>query len=177
MDIHKIEITKKHNINKVFHLNLQRDITKDVKDSDITHFKQINYLNKHYLNQNIDDKVLEKLFITELKKKLSQYKNQDKTKVIFDKNHFITYDDIIEKLVCSKLKCYYCMNDVNILYKDLKQKNQWTLDRIDNDIGHNTDNVVISCLKCNLDRGTKDINKFNFTKKLKLIKKYDNNYI
>ena len=80
MDIHKIEITKKHNINKVFHLNLQRDITKDVKDSDITHFKQINYLNKHYLNQNIDDKVLEKLFITELKKKLSQYKNQDKTK-------------------------------------------------------------------------------------------------
>ena len=62
------------------------------------------------------------------------------------------------------------MNDVNILYKDLKQKNQWSLDRIDNDIGHNTDNVVISCLKCNLDRGTKDINKFNFTKKLKLIK-------
>ena len=97
MDIHKIEITKKHNINKVFHLNLQRDITKDVKDSDITHFKQINYLNKHYLNQNIDDKVLEKLFITELKKKLSQYKNQDKTKIIFDKNNFITYDDIIEK--------------------------------------------------------------------------------
>ena len=72
MDIHKIEITKKHNINKVFHLNLQRDITKDVKDSDITHFKQIHYLNKHYLNQNMDDKVLEKLFITELKKKISQ---------------------------------------------------------------------------------------------------------
>ena len=80
MDIHKIQITKKHNINKVFNLNLQRDIIKDVNDSDITHFKQINYLNQHYLNENINDNFLEKLFIKELKKKLSQYKNQDKTK-------------------------------------------------------------------------------------------------
>ena len=170
MDIHKIEITKKHNINKVFNLNLQRDITKDVKDCDITHFKQTTYLNLLYLNENNDDKLLEKLFITELKKKLSQYKNQDKTKQVFDKNHFIAYDDVIEKLVTCKLKCYYCINPVHIIYKDLKQPNQWTLDRIDNDIGHNTDNVVISCLKCNLDRGTKDMSKFNFTKKLKIVK-------
>ena len=38
MDIHKIEITKKHNINKVFHLNLQR-YNKNVKDCNITHLK------------------------------------------------------------------------------------------------------------------------------------------
>ena len=27
---------------------------------------------------------------------------------------------------------------------------QWTLDRIDNNIGHSKENVVICCLKCNL---------------------------
>ena len=127
---------------------------------------QINLINNLYLDNDFPEK---KYILDELKIKLNSYKQQDKKKYN-ESNNLITLDNIIEKLVCSKLKCYYCMNDVNILYKDLKQKNQWTLDRIDNDIGHNTDNVVISCLKCNLDRGTKDINKFNFTKKLKLIK-------
>jgi len=47
---------------------------------------------------------------------------------------------------------------------------QWTLDRIDNDMGHNNNNTVISCLGCNLQRRTTNQDKFLFTKQLKLKK-------
>ena len=35
----------------------------------------------------------------------------------------------------------------------------WTLDRIDNNIGHNRDNVVISCLACNLQKREEEVKK------------------
>jgi hypothetical protein len=43
---------------------------------------------------------------------------------------------------------------------------QWTVDRIDNSIGHDIDNIVISCLKCNLQRKTRSADKFAQTKQL-----------
>ena len=42
--------------------------------------------------------------------------------------------------------------------------NQWTVDRIDNSIGHDIENIVISCLKCNLQSRSSD--KFLQTKKM-----------
>ena len=45
--------------------------------------------------------------------------------------------------------------------------NQWTLDRINNDIGHFKDNVVICCLRCNLKKGTKNDEHFKFAKQMK----------
>ena len=59
-----------------------------------------------------------------------------------------------------------------LFYKECKQDNQWTLDRIDNSMGHNTNNVVISCLECNLKRRNTDLKKFLYTKQLS-IKKID----
>ena len=47
---------------------------------------------------------------------------------------------------------------------------QWTLDRIDNTMGHNTNNVLISCLACNLKRRNRTVEKFLFTKQLTIIK-------
>jgi hypothetical protein len=47
-------------------------------------------------------------------------------------------------------------------------KQQWTLDRIDNDVGHNADNVVVSCLECNLKRGTMDSDRFKYGKQIGL---------
>ena len=46
----------------------------------------------------------------------------------------------------------------------------WTLDRIDNNIGHNTDNVVISCLACNLQKRRRGEEAFKFMKQM-VIKK------
>ena len=68
---------------------------------------------------------------------------------------FITYDEIIEKLVLSKLKCYYCRCECLLMYKNVREKKQWTLDRINNNIGHHKNNVVICCLECNLKKALK----------------------
>ena len=84
----------------------------------------------------------------------------------------IRYDDVIEKLVISKLRCYYCRKDCLLMYENIREMNQWTLDRINNDIGHFKDNVVICCLRCNLKKGTKNDEHFKFAKQMKIIKKY-----
>jgi hypothetical protein len=60
---------------------------------------------------------------------------------------------------------------VLLLYENNREEKQWTLDRLDNAIGHTKDNVVISCLKCNLERRCLNDEKFLFTKQMRLIKK------
>ena len=57
-----------------------------------------------------------------------------------------------------------------ILYKRVREDYQWTLDRIDNNIGHTCDNTIIACLKCNLQRRRINKGAFLFTKQLKIIK-------
>ena len=47
---------------------------------------------------------------------------------------------------------------------------QWSIDRIDNDKGHNIDNYHLSCLDCNLKRRRRTDENFRFTKQLYLIK-------
>jgi 5-methylcytosine-specific restriction endonuclease McrA len=105
-----------------------------------------------------------------IKIKRSSYKTQDTKKERYVINKFITYDELIEKLVVSKLKCNYCRSDLLILYKNVREDRQWTLDRIDNSMGHTNDNCVISCLRCNLQKGTRDDYKFKFTKQMNIIK-------
>ena len=74
------------------------------------------------------------------------------------------------RLLESDLKCYYCKCDILVLYDTSRETNQWSIDRIDNDQGHNVDNYHISCLKCNLERRRKSAEKFLFTKQLTIIK-------
>jgi len=68
------------------------------------------------------------------------------------------------------LKCHYCNEKTYILYDLVRETKQWTLDRINNDIGHNTDNVLISCLDCNLKRRRTSKDAFLFTKQLTIVK-------
>ena len=80
-------------------------------------------------------------------------------------------DILVEMLVLSKMKCYYCNENMLLVYENVREGKQWTLDRIDNSIGHITENVVISCLDCNLKRRTMNDEKFKFSKQMKIIKK------
>lgn len=105
----------------------------------------------------------------ELQKKINGYIQQDKRKE-FDINHIINKEEVIEKLIISKLKCYYCKKCMKITTNNKRDGEQWTLDRIDNSQGHENNNVVISCLECNLKRRCQDHKKFIFTKQLKLVK-------
>ena len=96
---------------------------------------------------------------------------QDIKKNKFNEEKLIKIDECIDKLVLSKMKCYYCNQDLLLIYEKVREPTQWTLDRLDNNIGHITENVVICCLKCNLKRRTTDDKKFKFSKQMKIIKK------
>ena len=107
-----------------------------------------------------------------LHRKLSSYGQQDKKKYRYNEKEMINYDQLLEKMVVSKMKCHYCLHEVLLYYTSSREPLQWTLDRIDNSLGHNNNNVVIACLQCNLQRRRQDDKKFLFGKQMNIIKKY-----
>ena len=127
----------------------------------------INIINQLFLEQSFNGDNTTK---NELHKKINSYKQQD-IKKDKDLDGLISYEELLEKLVVSKLKCYYCRKDVLLLYENNREQKQWTLDRLDNSLGHTKDNVVVCCLKCNLERRCLNDEKFLFTKQMRIIKK------
>lgn len=99
---------------------------------------------------------LEEACLKEIRKKHSGYKSQDKLKHKYDESQHITLHELVDKLLESQLKCYYCNKDVVILYNKKKESLQWTLERLNNNLGHYKENTCISCLKCNLGRRTEN---------------------
>jgi len=127
------------------------DIKKNSIDIEYNMTEQKSFLNMIYLNEDFTEKKeLEK----NIKKKMNSYKQQDIKKKKFVEAKFIKYN---------------C--DMKLLYSKSKEPNQWTLERINNKEGHTKFNTVCACLKCNLERRTKNSKKFLFTKKMNLIKK------
>ena len=131
------------------------------------------YFNQLKLIENLSNNNLngvEKIAVQEINKKISGYKQQDKLKKIYDENKFLTFETVIQKLLDCKLKCYYCKAELKVLYDISRQMTQWSVDRIDNDKGHNNDNFHIACLECNLKRRRRTDDKYLFTKQMKLVK-------
>jgi hypothetical protein len=104
--------------------------------------------------------------LKQIRGKITNYKTQDVDKGKYDPTLFITANQVLDKLRGCALACYYCKQKTNILYEYVREPTQWTLERIDNSIGHTCDNVVISCLSCNLRRRTMYHERFIFTKNL-----------
>jgi hypothetical protein len=127
-------------------------------------------INDDYTNDNEDNKQVHKLIKQQLERKLNNYKQQDIIKHIYDSANLININDVISKLKESELLCYYCKNELLILYEIVRESFQWTLDRVDNSLGHNTNNVIIACLHCNLKRRKQNKEAFLFTKQLKIVK-------
>jgi hypothetical protein len=107
------------------------------------------------------------ILLNEIKKKLQGYKQQDIKKHIYDKDNFCNILTTIHLLTNTNLICYYCKENMKIIYDDVKDEKQWTLDRIDNNNGHNINNVLICCLKCNLKRRKQNMVRFHFAEKMK----------
>lgn len=118
---------------------------------------------------NEDDEIRD-LLIKNIKSKLSSYKQQDIVKNRYQENAFVSLDYVIHLLKEMYCRCAYCKNVMMLFYYKSHDKAQWTLDRINNDIGHNTGNVVVSCLLCNTQKRKRDHEKFSFTKSLKIEK-------
>lgn len=171
----KIVIKEERKIN-------QKSSSSSLPFIEYTHTEQLETINKLYLTYDIDINSQTKnkevnrqsnisLSIQrEINRKISGYKQQDIKNEIYEEKLLINMEDVLEKLVASKLKCLYCKCKVNIIYKCVREDTQWTLDRIDNDLCHSSSNTIISCLKCNLKRRNIDKEKFLFTKNLNIKK-------
>lgn len=111
----------------------------------------------------------------EISHKLYGYKHQDIKKNLYAENEFITFHQTIEKLLACQFKCFYCNKNVNVLYEEVRDPTQWSLERIDNKFGHNDNNIVIACLHCNLHRRTIYYERYVQTKQIMNIQKCDAN--
>jgi len=162
----QISIKGKHNINLI-NGNKDNEFRNVASYEEPPISEQINLVNKYFMN--IDDENTPHLK-GEISRKINGYKSQDVKKDIYDANKLVNMDNVLEKLVACKLKCYYCKIPVKVLFTKVRDDRQWTLDRIDNDICHSNSNTVICCLKCNLERRVKNSKDFVFTKQLKIKK-------
>jgi hypothetical protein len=88
-------------------------------------------LAKYKLKQGLDIEWI-------LKRKHSKYKASAKTRGYV---YILTVEDLRKYY---KQNCYYCNNPVNDI----------SLDRIDNNIGYTSDNIVSCCIKCNVMKHT-----------------------
>jgi hypothetical protein len=111
-----------------------------------------------------------KKVVQQIERKIAGYKQQDIEKEILEKEKLVTLPSILDSLTECAFKCYYCKEDMLILYEMVREGKQWTVDRVNNDLGHNLDNYVLACLSCNLKRRCRTKDKFLFTKQLVISK-------
>lgn len=137
------------------------------------HNRQVSIINELFLgNTVLASSETHLLYSALISSKISNYKRQDVANRIFDPKWFITSEEVLERLVASRLRCYYCRANCAIQYTEPRFSGQWTLDRLSNDQGHNRQNVVISCLKCNLHRGVKNSSRYKLGKQLTFTKSH-----
>lgn len=125
-------------------------------------------LHMAYLDEKKSDEAI--VLCKELQKKISGYVSQDKKKNRYDEKSFISLNELLEKLVESKMKCFYCKNDILLLYENSREPKQWTLERLNNNIQHELSNLEISCYKCNIQRRNQNYKCFQQGKQMKIIK-------
>ena len=125
---------------------------------------------KEILEKNGETNKEKEIIIKEIDKKIGSYKQQDILKKHLNEGNFITKELIINRLLESNMKCYYCSCEMLILYENVRELSQWSVDRIDNNEGHNKDNFVLSCLNCNIKRRNRSSDKFLFSKQMNIIK-------
>ena len=147
---------------KYFEENVQLDIICDL----ITYLKREIY-SKFQLDLSEENyKIIQNIILS----KLSGYKHQDNIKKRLNEESLIQLEEVLNIMKETNMCCYYCKQRVFLLYEVVREGSQWTLDRINNDIGHNTGNCVLACLKCNLQRRKTGADAFLFTKQLSISK-------
>jgi len=126
---------------------------------------QLRIIREIYKDEN-KNVIMDAIIQSQINKKLAGYKSQDNIKKVYNSEAFITNQDVMRQLYECNMICHYCCQQMYILYELVREQKQWTLDRINNDLGHTSDNVVVSCLECNLQRRRTNKDAFSFTKNL-----------
>lgn len=111
------------------------------------------------------------ILVQQIRQKIAGYRSQDVDKGLLDKDAFVTFSYVAELLHTSECRCYYCQAPVLLLYEYVREPKQWTLERLNNTLGHNKGNVVIACLQCNLRRRCIHSDRYVKTKQMSTIVK------
>ena len=138
-------------------------------ETDLSFEKQLELLKKLSLIKGIKDKYSQ-LLINHIKTKIQGYKHQDVLKKKYNESEFINLSYVIQLLIESGLRCHYCACESYLLYEIVRETKQWSLDRINNDLGHNKGNLVMACLECNLKRRRINKDAFFMTRNLKIFR-------
>jgi len=108
------------------------------------------------------DNPIQRAIKSEIRSKLSVYRSGDLKrwgeKCLTNENT-PSWEDIAMLMVGKRCRCFYCHSFYILCYKNVYDPLQWSVDRIDNSKPHIKENIVISCLGCNLrrrQRGHKD---------------------
>jgi hypothetical protein len=173
----KINITgtaNRYHMKKITNKSYDKESKKRIESEKWTfseeHYKYENQLKMiQDISNNITNDV-SKIAIQEINKKIYSYKQQDNLKKRYDEKNFLTFESVVNKMMECELKCRYCTKEMNVLYDISREMTQWSVDRIDNDLGHNISNFHLACLDCNLKRRRRTDEKFLFTKQLNIIK-------
>lgn len=168
--------TKKINCEKEKKMRVETKTWK-LNEDDLSYEAQLDGLQKMLINDSVmnknEAKIMDKYIsnlTSHIKTKLCSYKQQDILKKKFNMSDFVSFEETINLLKSQQLKCCYCSENVYILYEKVREMKQWSLDRINNDVGHNNGNLVIACLECNLKRRRTNKDAFMFTKNMVIIK-------
>lgn len=159
----------RYQMKKVLKQQEKNKVRKEVKKwilepIDYTYEKQMEILLQE------ENKKLYSLLIQQIERKIGGYKQQDLEKGVYQESEFVKLEEVLSNFIKEKGKCFYCDSELLLLYERVREPKQWTLDRLDNDLGHNINNVVFSCLDCNLKKKCKSKEKFLFTKQLVIVK-------
>jgi hypothetical protein len=126
--------------------------------------------NVNVLNSVEGEETNTSLIHQQIQQKLSGYRQQDLKKKHLVPEKFVDLEFTIQLLKDANNQCFYCKQVVQVLYEKVREPQQWSLDRIDNNCGHNKDNVLLACLDCNLKRKTMYHERYAFTKQLNISK-------
>ena len=135
--------------------------------------RQWNYLfgeGRVYPTTNTVEEKLRNLSSKQITAKISGYRAQDLKNNLFVPTEFVDLENVLDMLKECHMKCFYCKFWVKVLYQHVREPCQWTLERLENNQGHNKSNVVIACLKCNLSRRCMYHERYLFTKQLNVVK-------
>ena len=109
----------------------------------------------------------------DIEKKLYQEvdKSTDSRLEPYQEGQFVDLSYVLHLLKESKLQCVYCHEPTMVLYEHVREPKQWTLERINNSLGHVVGNVQIACLICNIRRRTMYQERYILTKQMMHITK------
>ncbi len=90
--------------------------------------------------------------LLQIQQKLAGYVRQDERKGRAQPEPPLTVATTLALLEAAAFRCTYCARDMPRVWSKPRDPAQWTLDRVDNARPHQIDNVVPSCMECNLRR-------------------------